>query len=69
MMKYNSIKEIVEGGHNHTQHQKSTHTIPSPIDCDGVQLTNTQWYLYPYYDIANAELYNLNVHLKPNRKE
>ena len=27
-------------------------------------LNNVTWYLYPYYDIKNTELYNWNVHLK-----
>ena len=27
------------------------------------------WYPYPYYDIENTELYNWNVHLKPERKQ
>ena len=35
-MKKNSIKEIVKGAHNDTQHQNSAHPKTSPIDCDGV---------------------------------
>ena len=26
------------------------------------------WYLYPYYDIENPELFNWNMHLKPGTK-
>ena len=29
---------------------------------------NVTWYLHPHYDMQNAELYNWNVNLKPNRK-
>ena len=27
------------------------------------------WCLYPYYDIENPEIYNWNIHLKPNSEE
>ena len=27
------------------------------------------WYIYPYYDIENLELYNWNIHLEPGRKK
>ena len=30
---------------------------------------NVTWYLYPYYDIENTELYSWNVHMKPDRKQ
>ena len=40
MMKYNYIKEIVTGAPNDTQHQSNAHPKNSPIDCDGVLLTN-----------------------------
>ena len=30
---------------------------------------NVTKYLYPYYDIENTELYNCNVHLKPDREQ
>ena len=30
---------------------------------------NVTFFLYPYYDIENPELYNLDVHSKPSRKE
>ena len=41
----NSIKEIVKGAHNDTQHQNSTHPKNSPIDCDGWPMYNVTWYL------------------------
>ena len=40
MTKQNSMKEIVKGAHNNTQHHNSAHPKTSPMDCDGVQLTN-----------------------------
>ena len=61
-----------KGAHNETQHQNSARPKTNPIDCDGVQLTNVTWNLYPNHDIGNPELYNWNnwnVHLQPNRKE
>ena len=30
---------------------------------------NVTWYPYPYHDIENTELYNWNVHLKPDKKQ
>ena len=47
MMKQKSINELVKGTHNDTQHQNKTHPKPSPIDCDGVQLTNAQCHMVP----------------------
>ena len=41
---------IGKGAHNDTQHQHNAHLKNTPIDCDGVQLTNVTWYLYPYSD-------------------
>ena len=32
-------------------------------------MNNVTWYLYPYHNIENAELYNSNIHMKPSRKE
>ena len=29
---------------------------------------NVSWYLYTYYDIDNPEIYNWNIHLKPNTR-
>ena len=34
------IKKLIKWTHNDTQNQKSTNPKISPIDCDGVQLTN-----------------------------
>ena len=51
---------------NDTQHQNDANPKNSPIDCDGVLLTNVQC---PYYDIQNIELNKLKVHLKPDRKQ
>ena len=44
------LKEIIKGAHNDTQHQNNAHPENSPIDCDGMQLTNAQcpWYLMTY---------------------
>ena len=67
-MEWHSIREIVKGEPNDTQHQNNAHQKKRPIDCDWVQLASAQWYLYPYHDIENAEVYNWNLHLKPNRK-
>ena len=47
MMKQNSIKEIVNGVHNDTQHQKSSHPKTRPKDCDRAQLTNAQCHMVP----------------------
>ena len=47
MMKYNSIREIVTGAPNDTEHQNNTHPKHSPIDCDGILLTNAQWHMVP----------------------
>ena len=47
MMKYNSIKEIVTGAPNDTQHKNNAHPKTSPIDCDGVLLTNVQCHMVP----------------------
>ena len=30
---------------------------------------NVTKYLYPYYEIENTEVYNWNVHLKPDREQ
>ena len=59
MMKLNSIKEIVTGASNDTQHQNNAHTKTNPTDCDWELLTNAQCHIvHSYYDIGNAELYN-----------
>ena len=59
MMVYNSIKKIVTGSPNDTQHQNNAHPKTSPIDFDGVLLTNAQCHMVPiYYDIENTGLYN-----------
>ena len=55
VMKYNSIKEIVTGAPNDTQHQNNAHQKTkqptnkqnSPIDCDGVLLTDVQCHMVP----------------------
>ena len=69
MMKQNTVTEIVRGADDDTQNQNST-PQNSPIDCDGVQLTNAQWHMVPIVIIWYREswIYNLNVYLKPNRK-
>ena len=47
MTKKNSIKEIVKGAQNDTQHKNSTHPRASPIDCNVTQLTNAQCHMVP----------------------
>ena len=42
MMKYDSIKGLVTGAPNDTQHQNNAHPKVSSLDCDGVLLTNVQ---------------------------
>ena len=57
MKKYNFIKEIVKWAPNDTQNQNNAHPINSPIDCDGLHLTNAQCHMVPiYHDTENAEL-------------
>ena len=48
-MKYNSIKELVRGTHNDTQHQNTAHPKNSPKDCDGVQLASAQCHTVPIF--------------------
>ena len=57
--------------HKETQQQRNAHRQNSSINCDGCSwpMNNVTWYLYPYYMIEHAELYNSNIHLKPSRKE
>ena len=47
MMKYNSIKEIVTGAPNDTQHQNNAYTKSNNVDCDGVLLTNAKSHMVP----------------------
>ena len=47
MMKKHSIKEIVKGAQNDTQHKNSTRQRASPIDCNVTQLTNAQCHMVP----------------------
>ena len=54
MLKYYSIKEIVTWAPNDILHQNNARPKTSPIDCDGVLLTN----VHPYYDVENTEPYN-----------
>ena len=51
MMKYSSIKKIVTGAPNGTQHQNNAHPKNSRIECDGVLLTNEQCRLGTYIHI------------------
>ena len=44
MMKY-SIKEIVTGAPDDTQHQNNVPPKTSPIECDGVLLTKSQCHM------------------------
>ena len=60
MMKYKSIKEIVTGAPNDTQHQNNTHTQKSsPVDCDGVLLTNAQFRMVPISILWYREYWTL----------
>ena len=47
MMKLNSIKEIETGAPYDTKHQNNAHPKTSPIDYDGVLLTNIQCHVVP----------------------
>ena len=47
MMEWDSIREIVKGEPNDTQHQNNAHPKNSPIDCDWVQLANAQCHMVP----------------------
>ena len=44
-MKQNSIKELAKVTHNDTQHQNNAYPKNSPVDCDGMQLTNAQCHM------------------------
>ena len=68
--------EFYQGNSNrstqwHSTPEQRTPQKNSPIDCDGCcwPMYNVTWYLYPHFDIDNTELYNWNVHLKPDRKQ
>ena len=56
MTKYISIKEIVKGAPNDIQHQNNTHR-KTVMGCSW-PMHNVTSYLYPYYDIDYAQLYN-----------
>ena len=45
MMIIYSIKELLKGTHNNTQHHNNAHPTSSPVDCDEVQLTNEQCHM------------------------
>ena len=62
MMKWNSIKEILKGAHNDTQHQNSARLRTSAIDCDGVQLTNAKYHMVPISILWYRESWT--IHLK-----
>ena len=47
MMKYNSIKYTVTLAPNDTHRENNAHPKNSPIDCDGVLLTNVQCHMVP----------------------
>ena len=61
MMKYKSLKEIVKGAHNDTQHQNSTHPKISSIDYDGVQLTNGQCHVVPISKLWYSESWTMQL--------
>ena len=66
------IKRLVEGTQNYSQHENNSQPKEkkSPIDCDGMQLTNAQHGTYIHIMLQIIyEVYNWNIHLKPNRKE
>ena len=53
------------------QHQNNAHpktVMWYKMGCSW-PMHNVTWYLYPYYDIGNPELYNWNIHLNSSRKE
>ena len=56
----NHHDERVKGTDNDIQHQNSAHPKTSPIDCDGVQLSNAQCYMVPIciLEYKEPELYN-----------
>ena len=47
MMNWNSIREILKGEQNDTQHRNNSQPITSPIYYDGVQLTYVQCHMVP----------------------
>ena len=65
------MEHLLEGAPNATQHQNKMHTpktvLHTVMGCSWL-MHNVTWYLYPYFDIENAELKKWNVYLKPNRK-
>ena len=61
MMKYNSFQEIVKWAHNDTQHQNSEHPQNSPIDGDGVQLTDAQCHVVPLWISWHRETWTIQL--------
>ena len=61
MIKYNSINEIVKGAQNDTQQQNNAHPKDSPVDCDGVQLTNAQCHMVPISTLWYTESWNIQL--------
>ena len=56
MIKWNSIKELVKGTQDDTQHKNNAHQKKtSSIDCDRVQLHSVTWYLHPHNYKKNPE--------------
>ena len=59
MMK--TMKDIVKEVPNDTQHQNNAHPNNSPIDCDGVQLTNAQCYMVPISILWYRECWTMQL--------
>ena len=61
MMKWDSIKEIVTGAANDTQHQNNAHPKTSPIDCDGVLRNNVQCLMVPISILWYREYWTIQL--------
>ena len=55
------IKEIVTGSPNDPKHQNSAHPKHSPIDCDGVLLTNVQCHMVPISILWYRKYWNIQL--------
>ena len=58
---HNYIDEIETGVPNDTQHQNNAHPKPSPINCDGVLLTNVQCQIVPISILWYREYWTMEL--------
>ena len=61
MMKYYYVKKIVTGTLNDTQHPNNASPKTSPIDCDGVLLTNAQCHMAPISILWYIEYWTIQL--------